>query len=80
MFQGQLIGIYVAQLKADTLQRLATVEAVAGRGLIGDRYCLKAETSFGKNGHEREITLMEIEALTREYDLTLQPKRNTKLR
>jgi MOSC domain-containing protein YiiM len=58
------------------LRALARVEAVAGRGLIGDRYFLKEGTFSNKDGPDREVTLIEAEALeglTREYELTLQP-------
>ena len=37
MFKGQLIGIYVAERKGINLRAIDKVEAVAGRGLVGDR-------------------------------------------
>jgi MOSC domain-containing protein YiiM len=73
MFHGQLIGIYVAQRKGGDLQAHDRVEAVAGRGLVGDRYCLK---EGGKHKPGREVTLIEAEALdalASEYEITLQP-------
>src|ERR1022692_4654603 len=76
MFHGQLIGIYVAQRKSDELQPLDQVEAVPGRGLLGDRYFLKEGTFSNKDGPDREVTLIEAEALeglTREYQVTLAP-------
>src|SRR6266700_2605125 len=76
MFNGQLIGIFVAERKGDDLHALDRIEAVAGRGLIGDRYFLKEGTFSGKDGPEREVTLIEVEALdglAREYQLTLAP-------
>jgi len=60
----------------DDLQPLQHAEAIAGRGLVGDRYFLKEGTFSGKDGPDREITLIEIEALeglAREYKVTLQP-------
>jgi MOSC domain-containing protein YiiM len=76
MFQGQLIGIYIAPHKGDDLQQLDKIEAVSGRGLIGDRYFHKEGTFSDKDGPDREVTLIEIEALdalAREYELTLEP-------
>lgn len=76
MFNGQLIGIFVAERKVHDLHALDWVEAVAGRGLIGDRYFFKEGTFSDKDGPDREVTLMEIEALegmAREYQLSLEP-------
>lgn len=55
-----------------------TVEAHAlpGRGLEGDRYFLRTGTYSGKNGADREITFIEVEALEalrRDYGVTLEP-------
>jgi len=76
MFQGQLIGIFVAQHKGKDLHPVDKVEAVAARGLVGDRYFLKEGTYSAKDGPDREVTLIEEEALAglaREYEITLQP-------
>lgn len=76
MFQGQLSGIFVAARKGADLQPLQQVEAVAGHGLVGDRYFAKEGTFSGKDGPDREVTLIEAEALdglARECDITIQP-------
>lgn len=76
MFQGKLIGIYITPHKGADLQSIDRVEAVAGRGLTGDRYFLKDGTYSAKGGPDREVTLIEVEALdglAREYEITLQP-------
>jgi MOSC domain-containing protein YiiM len=76
MFQGQLIAILIAGRKGDDLHAIEKVEAVAGHGLVGDRYFAKEGTFSDKEGPEREVTLIEAEALdglAREYDITLQP-------
>jgi MOSC domain-containing protein YiiM len=82
MFQGKLLAIHVAARAGDALQPLTEVEAVAGRGLAGDRY-FTHEGTFSKNGGaDREVTLIESEALAgleREYSLALtgaQARRN----
>jgi MOSC domain-containing protein YiiM len=76
MFRGQLIAIFVAQRKTGDLVSLDQVEAVAGRGLVGDRYFLREGTFSDKDGPDREVTLIETEALeglAREYKLALNP-------
>ena len=76
MFQGQLAGIFIAERKGTDLQSVSRVEAVAGRGLTGDRYFAKEGTFSAKDGPDREVTLIESEALAglaREYQITLQP-------
>lgn len=75
MFQGQLLGIYVAARDSAAMQSLQQVEAVAGQGLTGDRYALAAGT-FSKGRPEnggpedggivkpdQEVTLIESESL-----------------
>jgi len=76
MFQGQLLAIYVAAKKRADLQRVDEVEAVAGHGLHGDRYFQKEGTFSAKDGPDREVTLIEmeaLEALARETEIELQP-------
>ena len=75
MFEGQLESIYIGQSKRADLQPMSEAEAIPGGGLRGDRYYLQQGT-FSKPGHpDREVTLIEIEAieaLERECKLTLQ--------
>src|SRR5204862_8171310 len=76
MFQGKLLAIHIAGRLAENLHAVAEIEAVAGRGLAGDRYCAKEGTFSAKDGPDREVTLIESEALAglqREYDLKLTP-------
>jgi MOSC domain-containing protein YiiM len=76
MFQGQLTAIFIAAKKGIDLTPIDKIEAVPGRGLVGDRYYLKEGTFSAKDGPDREITLIETEALeglAREYEITLQP-------
>ena len=63
MFQGELIGIYIAEQKQQVLHSVDEVEAVAGRGLAGDRYFLKEGTFSKKDNPDLEVTLVEIESL-----------------
>jgi MOSC domain-containing protein YiiM len=76
MFHGQLVGIFIGPRKGKDLQAVAEAEAVAGRGLVGDRYFLKEGTYSAKDGPDREVTLIEaeaIEGLAREYEITPEP-------
>jgi MOSC domain-containing protein YiiM len=76
MFQGHLIGIFVTGRKSGPMQAIERIEAVPGRGLVGDRYFLKDGTFSAQNGPDREVTLVEVEALEgldREYQITLLP-------
>ncbi len=52
------------------------VRAIPGKGLQGDRYFNHTGTYSKKSGADREVTLIEleaIEALAREYKIALQP-------
>jgi MOSC domain-containing protein YiiM len=78
MFHGQLLGIFTSRRKGDALQAVDQIEAVPGRGLVGDRYYLKEGTFSAKDGPDREVTLLEAEALeglAREYQVALEPAR-----
>jgi MOSC domain-containing protein YiiM len=82
MFQGELVGIFIGPKKREPLQAIAQVEAVAGRGLVGDRYFLQDGTFSKKDSPDREVTLVEIEsieAMNRESGIALdaaQVRRN----
>jgi MOSC domain-containing protein YiiM len=76
MFEGQLEAIYIGPEKRADLRMVSQVEAVPGKGLDGDRYAHQQGT-FSKPGSiDREVTLIEIEAieaLKGESELTLEP-------
>jgi MOSC domain-containing protein YiiM len=72
MFTGELLAIYTSHKKGDGLHAVAEAELVAGGGLRDDRYFVPA----GQSKPEQEVTLLEseaLEALGREYDITLTP-------
>jgi MOSC domain-containing protein YiiM len=75
MFQGQLVAICIGPRKKAHLQYVDQVEAIAGQGLAGDRYGVQ-EGTFSKPGcADREVTLIEIEAveaLARESEISLE--------
>jgi MOSC domain-containing protein YiiM len=59
MFQGKLLAIYIGATKAGPMHCVATVQAVAGVGLIGDRY----GDGLKRKQPEQEVTLIESEAI-----------------
>src|SRR5262245_339124 len=76
MQDPKVIDIFIAADAAGPLRSVTRVQAVAGQGLIGDRYFDKTGTFSKKEGGGREITLIEseaIEALTRDYKIAFTP-------
>jgi MOSC domain-containing protein YiiM len=76
MFSGELVAIYVCARKRDEPRPVSEVEAVAGRGLVGDRYFRAGDGAPADHDPAREVTLIESEALdglTREYEVALAP-------
>jgi MOSC domain-containing protein YiiM len=74
MFEGRLEAIYVAREATAPPSALDTVEAVAGRGLAGDRYAAGVGTWSRSPGPQRQVTLIESEAvaaLARDHDLAV---------
>jgi MOSC domain-containing protein YiiM len=76
MFRGEVVSIHVAPKAGAPMESLSRVEAIAGRGLVGDRYF--ARTGYWSKNAEvsREITLIEIEAIeamAREKGIRIAP-------
>jgi MOSC domain-containing protein YiiM len=63
MFQGQLIAIFITPKAGQPLQSVEQARAIPGKGLEGDRYCLGTGLYSEQPGPDREVTLIEIEAL-----------------
>jgi MOSC domain-containing protein YiiM len=62
MFKGSVISIHISPVAAGAMLTVAEARAIPGRGLEGDRYALQSGT-FSKPEPDREITLIEAEAL-----------------
>ncbi|MDF1663391.1 MAG: MOSC domain-containing protein [Planctomycetota bacterium] len=60
---GTLVGIYISENRCRPLRRVHEIEAVAGRGLSGDRYFLKDGCFSNYPGRGRHVTLIEKEVL-----------------
>jgi MOSC domain-containing protein YiiM len=77
MFEGRLVAICIADDKCAPLRVVEEVEAVPGRGLIGDRYFARQGTFWKGDSPDREVTLIEIEAveaLAGECQITIAPE------
>ena len=74
MFKGEIVSIFIAPEEGAPTAEVREVRAVEGSGLEGDRYSAKAGTMSKKNKPEREVTLIEseaIEAAARDYGIEL---------
>lgn len=72
-WQGKVVSIQIGEI-SQPLNYVESVEAQAGIGLVGDRYGIGAGTFSKKKGPDREITLIEqeaLEALEREYEISM---------
>lgn len=76
MFRGQILSIHITPAEGQAMQLVESVQAVAGKGLQGDRYFLGSGAYSGKPEPGRQVTLIEIEAIQavqREASITLAP-------
>ena len=75
MFEGEVVAIYVGPEPGEPMEARGSVNAVAGRGLEGDRYFSKKGT-FSNDKPGRAITLIEaeaVEAAGRSYEVEIDP-------
>jgi MOSC domain-containing protein YiiM len=65
MFEGSVVGIFVAPTAGAPMQARDEIEAIAGTGLAGDRYAEAIGTYSGHRiaDHRRAVTLIEREAI-----------------
>jgi MOSC domain-containing protein YiiM len=66
---GVIAAIYIGPTRLQPMVSVPEVQAVAGAGLEGDRYC-RQEGSFSQKSPSNQVTLIEAEALeaaTRDY-------------
>lgn len=80
--RGTVLSIHIAPAGSAPTISIAEAQAIAGKGLEGDRYYLQTGTYSKTPGSGREVTLIEIEAidaLRRDYQLDIdaaQARRN----
>ncbi len=73
---GTVVSLHIAKEAAGAMTSVGDVRAVAGKGLEGDRYLRDVGTFSKKPKPDREVTLIEseaIEAVSRDYGITLAP-------
>jgi MOSC domain-containing protein YiiM len=73
-FEGEVAAIFVASGAGAPMVPRDEVQAIAGKGLDGDRYAIETGTYSGTKVGKRAVTLIEREAIegaTSEYDLEL---------
>jgi MOSC domain-containing protein YiiM len=65
MFEGSVVGIFVAPAASAPMEARDEIEAIAGVGLAGDRYATATGTYSGHRvpDHQRAVTLIEREAI-----------------
>lgn len=68
VFAGQVVAIYVAPGEGAPMEARAEAEALAGKGLDGDRYAIEAGKFSGTKVTKRAVTLIEREAITAAND------------
>ncbi|MGZ4570371.1 MAG: MOSC domain-containing protein [Blastococcus sp.] len=74
--EGVLREIWLAGAAAEPMRRVPSVEAVAGRGLAGDRYALGGGTWAQYPDLEKQVTLIDaaaVAAVARETGADLGP-------
>jgi MOSC domain-containing protein YiiM len=77
MQKSSVVAINIAAEGAKPLTSVKQVRAVPGRGLEGDRYFKQTGTYSNKPGPDREVTLIEseaIEALKRDHQIELESR------
>ena len=57
--EGRVLEIWLTGVAAEPMRRVATVEAVVGRGLAGDRYALGGGTWAQYPDLEKQVTLID---------------------
>lgn len=76
MAPGTVVSIHMGAAHGARPVTVPEARAVAGRGLEGDRFFRPPGASARASGDDREVTLIEIEAveaLNRDWDLDLEP-------
>ena len=74
MFEGKLLAIFIAPQAGQPLQSIDQTRAVPGKGLEGDRYFSGLGNYSDRPGPDREVTLIEseaLQALLQEANITL---------
>jgi MOSC domain-containing protein YiiM len=74
MLKGTVTSIYISPQASHPMLSVDTVEAVAGRGLKGDRYYQSVGSFSRKGDASQEVTLIEMEtimSLVHDHDIKI---------
>jgi hypothetical protein len=65
VFEGSVVGIFIAPASGAPMEARDAVDAIAGTGLAGDRYSKAVGTYSGRRlpDHQRAVTLIERETV-----------------
>lgn len=77
MQKGTVVSIHLGATGGAPVISVNEAQAIAGKGLDGDRYFKQVGTYSSKPGPDRELTLIEIEAieaLNSAYGIELKPE------
>lgn len=75
MPKGTVVSIHVASRAAAVTEEMREAHLVPGKGVEGDRYFNQAGTFSAKSGPDRELTLIEeeaLEALRRDHGIEMK--------
>ncbi len=75
MFKGTVMSVHIASGAEEPMTSVPEARAIPGKGLDGDRYFKTTGTYSAKAGPDREVTLIEseaIEALRRDYEVEFE--------
>jgi MOSC domain-containing protein YiiM len=76
MLNGVVTSIYISPQASQPMMSVDTVEAIAGKGLKGDRYYQSVGSFSRKGDASQEVTLIEIETVTsliHDHDIRINP-------
>lgn len=62
---GRIIAIFIGPEPSEPVQQVSEVEAVAGGGLVGDRYFQGEEVPDGQRVPKQEVTIFSTEAIAK---------------
>ena len=74
MWTGTVVSLHITPAATAQMVSVPAVRAVPGKGLEGDRYYTQAGTFSEKPGSDREVTLIEseaVDALRRDYEIEM---------
>ena len=75
-WQGELLHIHMAPIASALMRTLPAARLIAGTGIEGDRYATRLGTYSKKHHIDRQVTLIEVEALealARDHGIKLAP-------